>query len=101
MPRGELTTDSSTSEESRGQFLHLFGKKGQGQAGPDSHLGPHLTLSVFFLWFVAAASYYGFVLLSTEMLDSTKHRCSSVVGGQSATMEELEETECSMHICRC
>ena len=61
-------------------------------------LGPRLTLSVFFLWFVAASTYYGVVLLSTEMLNSSRDACvaSDDVTGEGGG---YEEKECSLHIC--
>ena len=62
---------------------------------------------VWFLWFVAAATYYGVVLLSTELLNSSEGVCqaaeSSAVddGGEGKNVSFVEtETECSLHQCR-
>ena len=53
---------------------------------------------VWFLWFVAAATYYGVVLLSTELLNSSEGVCESVADSAKSTPEK--ETECSLHTCR-
>ncbi len=113
-PAGHLTVDNSSSSKSRGQFLHLFGigledEEGGVRKGAGRFLGPHLTLSVFFLWFVAASTYYGLVLMSTEMLNSSRDACgggrsnkqhSFKEGSEEEEAEMEEEVECSVHICR-
>ena len=54
---------------------------------------------MLFLWFVAANMYYGVVLISTELLNSSTDTC----GGSGAAMtsgDYDEEVECSLHKCR-
>ena len=60
---------------------------------------------VLFLWFVAANMYYGVVLISTELLNSSTDTCGgSGGGGSGAAMTTSgdydEEVECSLHKCR-
>jgi len=88
-PAGHLVLDEAAS---RGRFGHLFRKSSRGH-------GPHLTLSVFYLWFAAAVSYYGVVLITTELLNSDKGMC--VDPSVTSRMGDLaEEQECSVHVCR-
>ena len=57
---------------------------------------------MLFLWFVAANMYYGVVLISTELLNSSTDTCGSG-GGSSGAMtsgDYDEEVECSLHKCR-
>ena len=49
------------------------------------------------MWFVAANMYYGVVLLSTELLNSSADTCG---GAAEGTTEAYEEVECSLHKCR-
>jgi hypothetical protein len=56
---------------------------------------------VWFLWFVAAATYYGVVLLSTELLNSSEDVCQAKPAeAELAGTEKTGETECSLHQCR-
>ena len=57
---------------------------------------------MLFLWFVAANMYYGVVLISTELLNSSTDTCSSGGGGSGAMTsgDYDEEVECSLHKCR-
>ena len=51
---------------------------------------------VWFLWFVAAATYYGIVLVSTELLNSSEGVCQAAGVKKE---EKFEESECSLHQC--
>eukprot|EP00095_Tigriopus_kingsejongensis_P011644 maker-scaffold564_size136232-snap-gene-0.31 protein:Tk11644 transcript:maker-scaffold564_size136232-snap-gene-0.31-mRNA-1 annotation:"synaptic vesicle 2-related protein" len=84
---GQLILDEETTASQRGQFLDLF-RKGQAQ----------MSVMVFFLWFVAAFSYYGVVLLSTELLNSSRDTCAS--SGESPIDGIPGERECSVHVCQ-
>ena len=54
---------------------------------------------VWFLWFVAAATYYGIVLVSTELLNSSGGVCQATDNeGQPKTSMSVE-SECSLHRC--
>ena len=76
----KIVSDYSECEVSnRGRFVDLF------QTGREK-----LTIMLWILWFVAAAGYYGMVLLSTELLNSTKDYC----GVHSAY--ELRETSINL-----
>jgi hypothetical protein len=55
---------------------------------------------VWFLWFVAAATYYGIVLVSTELLNSSEGVCQTSGVEGAAKPEKAEESECSLHQCR-
>jgi hypothetical protein len=56
---------------------------------------------VWFLWFVAGTNYYGVVLLSAELLNSSQNICqANPVEGELPRTEKVEETECSLHQCR-
>jgi hypothetical protein len=56
---------------------------------------------VWFLWFVAAATYYGVVLLSTELLNSSEDVCQAKPAeAELPGTEKTGETECSLHQCR-
>ncbi len=56
---------------------------------------------VWFLWFVAGTNYYGVVLLSAELLNSSQNICqANPVEGEVPRTEKIEETECSLHQCR-
>ena len=63
---------------------------------------------VLFLWFVAANMYYGVVLISTELLNSSSDTCGADSGaawagapnGTSRAAFNEEEVECSLHKCR-
>ena len=57
-----------------------------------------LSAMVFFLWFVAAFSYYGIVLMSTELLNSSKDTCAA--SGEPPIDGVPGESECSVHTCR-
>ena len=57
------------------------------------------------LWFVAANMYYGVVLISTELLNSSSDTCGGAVSGLSSPNVTTggaydEEVECSLHKCR-
>ncbi len=82
---------SGSGSGSRGRFRDLFAF---GRV--------RLTLSVFFLWFVAASTYYGIVLLSTELLNSDKNVCPTAAAANASRMAVIkeEEQECSVHTCR-
>lgn len=83
---GSLILDESTSG-SAGSIKDLF------RAGMAKQ-----TSMVFFMWFVAATTYYGVVLLSTELLDSSKDTCSA--SGEASIDGVPGEQECSVHTCR-
>lgn len=84
---GNLILDETTPN-SRGSIKDLF--RGPGMAKQTS--------MVFFMWFVAAATYYGVVLLSTELLDSSKDTCAA---DREASIDGVPgEQECSVHTCR-
>ena len=53
---------------------------------------------VWFLWFVGAGTYYGAVLFSTELLNSSEGIC--LVSGKSPIDGLPGETECSAHVCQ-
>ena len=54
---------------------------------------------MLFLWFVAANMYYGVVLISTELLNSSTDTCGG--SGMAMTSGDYdEEVECSLHKCR-
>ena len=60
---------------------------------------------VLILWFVAANMYYGVVLISTELLNSSSDTCGGAVSGLSSPNVTTggaydEEVECSLHKCR-
>ena len=55
-------------------------------------------LQVWFLWFVGAATYYGAVLLSTELLNSNEEIC--LQSGESPIDGLPGESECSAHLCQ-
>ena len=60
-----------------------------------------LTAMVAVLWFVAAGIYYGVVLISTELLNSSRNVCPVIgvtVRGQLDAA--VEEEQCSIHTCR-
>lgn len=57
-----------------------------------------LSFQVLFLWFVAASSYYGVVLLSTELLNSNEGVC--LASGESTIDGLPGESECSAHQCQ-
>lgn len=84
---GNLVLDEETTASQRGQFLDLF-RKGHAR----------LSVMVFFLWFVAAFSYYGVVLLSTELFNSSHDTCAA--DGASTIDGIPGEEECSVHVCR-
>lgn len=83
---GHLVLDESTSN-ARGSIGDLF-RNGQYK----------LTVMVFFLWFVAASTYYGVVLLSTELLNSSRDTCRA--DGRASIDGVRGEQECSVHTCR-
>jgi len=84
---GTLILDEQSNQESRGRFLDLFvpGRK-------------RLTLQVWFLWFVGAGTYYGAVLMSTELLNSSEGIC--LASGESTIDGLPGEEECSAHVCQ-
>ena len=84
---GVLVIDSTVSSGPRGRFLDLFVS---GRA--------KLTVFVFVLWFVAASTYYGVVLLSTELLNSSGGVC--LANGESPIDGVPGEIECSVHTCK-
>ena len=59
---------------------------------------------VLSLWFIAANMYYGVVLISTELLNSSSDTCGgsvdSLVGVNGSQNAYDEEVECSLHKCR-
>lgn len=52
------------------------------------------------LWFIAASLYYGVVLISTEMLNSSHNVCSSNTELNVSSNANQYEEECSLHKCR-
>ena len=70
---GNLVLDEeAASSASRGRVADLF-------KGPIGHEAK-LTTMVLFLWFVTANMYYGVVLTSTELLNSSADTCVSGAG---------------------
>ena len=57
-----------------------------------------ISLKVWFLWFVGAGTYYGTVLLSTELLNSSENVCLAT--GESPIDGLPGEEECSAHVCQ-
>lgn len=85
---GQLRVDESAAREPRGRFADLFT---EGRA--------KLTCFVFVLWFVAASTYYGIVLLSTELLNSSRGVCLPT-GNSPVDGLPGDEEECSFHKCQ-
>ena len=56
--------DNEIEMKNRGRFIDLF------QPGRR-----RLTAFIWILWFVSALGYYGVVLMSTELLNSSKDHC--------------------------
>ena len=76
-----------TNKAARGRVLDLF---------LSTRL--RLTLQTCSLWFVGGASYYGAVLLSTELLNSNEGVC--LASGESPIDGLPGESECSAHVCQ-
>ena len=50
------------------------------------------------MWFVGAGTYYGAVLMSTELLNSSEGICQA--SGESPIDGLTGEEECSAHVCQ-
>lgn len=85
--KGTLRLDEQSSQENRGRIQDLF--------LPGRRL---LSLQVLFLWFVGAGTYYGAVLLSTEMLNSGEDVC--LASGKSPIDGLPGSGQCSAHQCQ-
>ncbi len=100
--------DREKLDATRGNFTALFNSnkvnsasgEGDPPPGQNGHLGPRLAISVFFIWFGCAFAYYGLVLLSTVLLDSSAHHCSSGHTAVAAAASRQEEQQCHSHVCK-
>ena len=84
---GTLELCEETNKAARGRVLDLFISKRR-----------RLTIQTCFLWFVGAGTYYGAVLLSTELLNSNEGVC--LASGESPVDGVPGESECSAHVCQ-
>ncbi len=80
-----MLDDSVSSMSSRGNVLDLF----RGPTGIEARI----TGMVMGLWFIAAVLYYGVVLISTELLNSSANVCQHIE-------KHYGEDVCSVKKCR-
>ena len=79
--------DSEIEMKNRGRFVDLF------QPGRR-----RLTAFIWILWFVSALGYYGVVLMSTELLNSSKDYCGH---SESSTLKKHLSKSFNLEKCSC